>query len=527
MSADAIVIGGGASGLTAALVLARGGKRVVVCERRERLGGVRTTEEFHPGFRANMCLDDAGWIPAPLAQELGLAALGYSPALAGTGLVIPLDGATPLVLPTDVGRASEAIRRLSAADAARWPEFCAFVARLAGFLEALYSLRPPDIHTTSPRDLLTMLSLGGRLRRLGKQGMIDLLRTVPMPVAELLDEWFEHPALKAALALQGVINVQHGPMSGGTALVLLHRHVGLPVGHIGGRRITPGGVMALTEALAKGAAAAGVTIRTSTVVREVIIENDAVVGVRLDSGDVLRATTVLSAIDPRLTFDSLADPGYFDPELLNAVDHIRMRGPAARVHLALSGAPDFSTAGVPWPAEATQGTIAIAGSVPRVERAYDAAKHGRLSEDPVLLVTVPSLRDPSLAPAGGQVMSVQVQFTPYHLKGGWSDAARRALGERVLELVRAHVPALPQQAQHMVVLAPPDLEVRYGVAEGSLMHGELALDQFLFMRPVPPCARYRSTLDGLWLCGSGSHPGAGTAGASGWLAAREVLAGKA
>ncbi|MFN8574299.1 MAG: NAD(P)/FAD-dependent oxidoreductase [Gemmatimonadaceae bacterium] len=526
MTYNAIVVGGGVNGLVTAAYLAKGGKRTLLLERRATLGGITVTEEFHPGYRANMCVDDAGWVPASVASDLGLAAHGYAPTLAASGLVVPLDGHAPLVLSTDVSRAAEAIRRLSTADAAAWPGFCAMIARLTGFMEALYTVRPPDVHTNSVADLLTMLSLGRRLRGLGKRGIVDLLRTVPMPIADLLDEWFEHPALKAALSMHGVLNVQHGPMSGGTALVFLHRHIGLPLGHIGGRRLTPGGVGALVAALAAAAKAAGVEVRTNAEVAEITVENDAVSGVRLTSGEKIASSLVASAADPRRTFSTLIDPGDFDPEMLTAIENIRMRGPAARVHLALSGRPVFANSGHQWGDDALRGSIALVTTMKGIEKAYDAAKHGRVSEHPAILVTMPSLDDASFAPNGHHVVTAQVQYAAFKAKGGWTTAMREALGDAVVQTLAEVAPTLPSMIRHRTVLAPPDIAEQFGVTEGSLMHGELALDQFLFMRPVPECARYRTPMRGLWLCGSGSHPGAGTAGATGMLAAKEILSAK-
>ena len=523
MTYDVIVIGAGVNGLVAATYLARAGRRVLVCERRSALGGLAVTEEFHPGYHANTCVDDAGWVPTQVVKDLALEQHGYSPWLAPVGITIPLDGAAPLVLPTSVAGAADVLRRVSSTDASRWPSFCELVARLAGFLESLYLVRSPDVHTTSPADLMTMMSLGRQFRGLGKRGMIDLLRTIPMPMADLLDEWFEHAELKAALAYHSVINVQHGPLSGGTALVFLHRHVGLPVGHIGGRRVTTGGVGRLATALAAAAKAAGVELRTDAEVSEIITANHRATGVRLASGETLGAVIVISSADPRRTFTTLVDPGCFEPDMLTAVDNVRMRGPATRVHFALSGLPAFESNGTAWSPDALRGSIVLSRTMHDVERAYDAAKHGGISEFPVILATLPTIDDPSLAPVGHHVLTAHVQYAAYHVRDGWTDAKRQALGTSVERAISNVAPNFASLVRHREVLAPPDLESRFGVTEGNLLHGELALDQFLFMRPVPVCARYQTPLAGLWMCGSGTHPGAGTAGASGVLAAKEIL----
>jgi len=242
MKYDVLVIGGGVNGLTTAAYLARAGKKVVVCERRPTLGGLCATEEFHPGFRANSCVDDPGWVPDRVMKDLGLAAHGYSPTLAPVSMSIPVEGASPIVISPDPRATAGSILAHSIRDANKWAEFCAFVARMSGFIESIYSVRAPAVESNAPADLLTLLSLGKKLRGLGRRGMIDVIRTMPMPIADLLDEWFEHEGLKGALSTLGVTNVQHGPQSGGTSLVFLHNHVGLPLGAIGGRRPCSGSV---------------------------------------------------------------------------------------------------------------------------------------------------------------------------------------------------------------------------------------------------------------------------------------------
>lgn len=520
---DVVVVGAGINGLATAAYLARGGKKVLVLEQRAVIGGLCATEEIHPGFRANICIDDAGWVPPIVLKELGLAGHGFTPTLAPVSLTIPIAGSAPLVITPDMSATAAAIRPHSARDAAKWPDFCAFVARLSGFMEALYAIRAPAVESNAPADLIALLGLGRRLRGLGKRGMIDLIRTIPMPIADVLDEWFENESLKGALSTIGVLNVQHGPQSGGTALVFLHNHVGLPIGAIGGRRLVRGGVGALADALAAVARAAGAEIRTATAVARVRIRDEHVVGVLLASGEEIDAPVVVSSADPRRTFTSLVDAGDFDPEFLHAVDCVRMRGPQARVHLALAGLPRFAAATASWPEPATRGAIVLAPTMSYVEQAYDAAKHGRIADRPWLRVVMPTLDDPSLAPAGKHVMSVQVQSVAYNLRDGWTGELRTALGDTVVRMLREHAPGIAESVLHVDVLTPQDVESRYGATEGSLLHGELTLDQFLFARPVASASRYRAPVDGLWMCGSGTHPGAGTAGASARLAAREIL----
>ncbi|MGQ0650600.1 MAG: phytoene desaturase family protein [Gemmatimonadaceae bacterium] len=523
MRYDAIVIGAGVNGLTTAAYLARAGKRVLVLEQRSALGGVCVTEEFHPGFRANVCVDDPGWLPPVIERELGLSQHGYAPTFAPAGAVFPVEGGPPVVLSATTTTAADSLRPHAPDDASKWSAFCEQVTRLGGMLEALYATRAPAVGKTELGELWSLLSLGRRLRGLGKRGMVDFLRAVPMPVSDYLDEWFGSAALKGALSYGGVRNVQHGPMSGGTTLVFLHHQVGLPQGLVNGRRLVPGGVGRLPEALAAVARAAGVEVRLNAEVIQIVTAGDRVSGVVLVNGEQIDAPIVASSADVRRTFSTLVEPGLFDPEFLGAADHVRMRSPVARVLLALDGLPTFGTAGTPWPADALGGTITMSPSMVLLERAYDAAKHGGMAGDPCLEVTIPTLHDPTLAPPGKHVMTIHAQYAAYRLTGGWTAERRLALGEAVLRQLEVHVPDLRSRTLAADLRTPEDIASEYLVTEGSVLHGELALDQFLFMRPVPQCARHATPLPGLWLCGSSTHPGAGTAGASGWLAAQEIL----
>lgn len=525
MSWDVIIIGAGVNGLTTATVLAKAGKRVLVVEQRHVVGGVCVTEEFHPGFRANICVDDPGWMPSAAAAALNLASHGYAPTFSPVGTVFPLEGGgAPVVLGPGVSQAAAALQRVSPGDAAKWPAFCEQLSKLSGMLGAIYDGRAPAVGNTALTELWAMLSLGRRMRGLGRRGMIDFLRAVPMEVADYLDEWFADAALKGALSFGGVRDVQHGPMSGGTTLVLLHGHVGMPMGLVNGRRITRGGVGALPNALEAAARAAGVEIRLNAEVIQVVTRSDRVSGAVLVNGEQLSAPLVVSSADVRRTFGTLVEPGLFDPEFLGAAANVRMRGPSARVHIALDGLPPFGSA---WTPEALGGTITLAPTMAHLEQAYDAAKHGGMAEAPCLQVTVPTIHDPTLAPTGKHVVSVHAQYAAYAIRGGWTAERRFALGSVVMRQLETIAPGITSRALQVDVRSPADIESEYLVSEGSVLHGELALDQFLFMRPVPASARHATPLRGLWLCGSTTHPGAGTAGASGWLAAQEILREKA
>jgi phytoene dehydrogenase-like protein len=522
MTYDAILIGAGVNGLVTAAYLARAGLKVLVLERREVVGGVAVTEEVFPGFRFDACLDDAGWLAPRIAADLDLSRLGLTVLPGAAGVATPLPDGRHLRLSPDVATSAQSIRALSAADADRWPAFSERIHRFAGFLEALYAVPAPRVPDPAPADLLDLLRLGIRLRGLGRTEMVELLRFLPMSVAECLDDRFESDALKGTVGAGGVTRLFHGPRAGGTAFVLLHHQVGRAPGAFRSSWALRGGVGALAGALAAAARQAGAEIRAGAEVARITVAGDRTTGVVLATGEEIGGRRVVSGVDPRRTLLGLLDPSLLEPEFVRAVRNIRCRGAWAKVNLALGALPAFPA--LRGADDALRGTISISPSLDYLERAYDDAKYGALSSRPFLEVRIPSLADPGLAPAGKHVMSVQVQYAPYHLKNGrWDAAARDALGRRVEETLEEYAPGLTSAILHRQVLTPKDLEDVYGVTEGNTGHGELALEQVLFMRPVAGWSRYRTPIAGLYLCGAGTHPGRGIAGGSGYHAARAVL----
>ena len=527
---DAIVVGAGVNGLVTAALLAKAGQRVLVLERRPVVGGTLTTEEVFPGFRYDVCRHDTGWLPARVVDDLKLKQHGLELIDVGASVFAP--GASGerddylLLDQDDPQRSSELIRRRSSSDAEQWPAFTARIARLAGFLEAAYNAPAPAVDSSSFGDLLSLASLGTKLRGLGKEDMVELLRTVPMSVGELLDDWFEDDLLKGVVGARGVTAMMQGPRSGGTAFVLLHHQVGRPQGAFRSPSALRGGVGSLATALEAAAKSFGAEIRTGADVAQILTPGGVASGVVLGNGDTIQARRVVSAADPHRTLLDLCDPTQLDTEFVRAVDNVRYRGAWAKVNLALGALPAFRA--LPAGAEsALRGAISIAPELDYLERAYDDAKYGRVSARPHLEIRIPSLADPSLAPAGKHVMSIEVQYAPYALRdGSWDDRARDALGDRVVETLATFAPDLPGAILHRQVLTPRDLEESYALTEGHTYHGELALDQILFMRPVAGWSRYRTPVEGLFLCGPGTHPGGGIAGLAGANAAREILKGR-
>ena len=471
MSAQVVVIGAGANELVAAHHLARAGNRVVV------LGG----HDLDPDSAA-------GWIPPRVVRDLGLAQRGLRVEHTDPWAVAPLPDGGRLELWHDMARSMESIRRLSPRDAEKWPEFCARMARLARLLETLYAAPPPDPLAKELRDLAQLAAVGLRTRRLGRQGMTDLFRLLPTSVADLLDDWFESDALKGILGAAGVMHLQQGPRSGGTAFALLHHHVGSPVGVFRAARSNVEQVLAGLP---------GVGIRRGVAAARIRVRDGRATGVVLAGGAEIAAERVISGLDPRRTLLDLVEPGWLDPETVRAVRSIRSRGVVARVTLALERAAAFTR-------------LVVAPSLDHLERAYDDAKYCRVSQRPYLE-----------ARADGQKVSVHVQYAPYALADGeWDDARCAALGRVVEELLSPHLGAAVVER---IVRSPRDLEAAYGWSAGQAHHAELALDQLFWMRPAPALARYGTPIAGLYLCGPAMHPGAGIAGAAGANAASIIL----
>jgi phytoene dehydrogenase-like protein len=509
---DVAVIGGGVAGLTTAALLGKRGMRVVVLEARDTLGGLTSTEDLVPGVACDMVDHELAWVPRALFSELGLRRRGQDlrrqvPCVAG---LVP--DAESLTLYPDVPRTVQMLERFSRRDAAAWPAFVDRVARLSGFLQTLYSVPAPSLFASGTGNLLTLLGLGRKARSLGRDGIFDLLRTLPMSIADVLDETFESGALKGLLAARGVTRILQGPKSGATAFVFLHHHVGLASGAVGGSISPTAGVGALPAALAASAKSHGVTIRTGARVAHIDVQNDRVAGVVLSSGEEIAASRVASSLDVRRTMYDLIPPEHVEPELSRAVGHVRMRAATAKVNVVLDGR-------LPAPAYFMGGTLVVAPSMQYLEKGFDRAKHGHVAEEPLLEIRT---NNPDGANAQTGV-SVLVQWAPYHLKSGtWDNATRDALADNVLQTIERVMPGFSSRVVHRQVLSPLDIEQRYGASEGSLTHGELALDQILFMRPVPALSRYQSSsIQGLFLCGRGCHPGMPVPAAM--LAAREIM----
>ncbi len=521
---DAIILGAGHNGLVAAWRLAQAGLKPLVLERRPVVGGGAVTEEIHPGFRCSTLAHACGPLDAGIVRDMQLARHGAEFVHPDPRVFAPAPDGRALLLYNDAARSANSIAQLSAKDAQKYPQFQEVLARIGGFLSQVMAFTPPDIDQPSASDLWHLLQTGRGFRRLGRDDMFRLLRWGPMAVADLVAEFFETELLRATIAARGVFGAFLGPWSAGSGTVLLLRAAADP--HpAGSSSFVRGGMGKLTEAMAAAAKQAGAEIRTGAEVAQIMVKDGAVTGVALASGEEIAAKRVISGADPRRTYLKLLDPVHLAPDFLIKMQHYRSPGTVAKVNLALDALPKFralSAAGA-GSEGALGGRIHIGPEIDYLERAFDDSKYGDFSRAPYLDVMIPSVADPSLAPAGKHVMSVHVQFAPYRLKTGSWPERRDELGDVVLKTLAEYAPDLPSLVLARQIITPLDLEETYGFTGGHIFHGELALDQLFTMRPLIGWARYRTPIRGVYLCGSGTHPGNGLTGLSGANAAREIL----
>jgi phytoene dehydrogenase-like protein len=497
--ADIIIVGAGHNGLVAAAYLAKAGRKVLVLERNSMPGGQLAAGLLGTGFDAP-ALHPGGKLRADVVRDLDLARHGLVSADGSAAhyvSLLPDGGRLQLTSRGDDADTLEAIRRHSSRDAARWPEFVAFMNSAAGFVEAAYRTPMPRMDRSEIlASGLPLASLLLKLRRLGRKDMFRVIRSLSMSAQEFTDDWFEAEPLKAAIGALAIHGVTLGSYSAGTGYTLMHNWLnrgGLAHGNAGGTSIT--------DALVAALQASGGELRTSTAVARILVEKQQVAGVRLTGGEEIRAARVVSAADPRHTLLDLVGAPELPPEYVWHVQSIRMRGSVAKVHLLTDGSH-----GLP------EGTLVVAPTLRYLEKAYDASKYGEISREPYLEVTT-----------SGSAVSIHFQFAAYRLRHGDWTSERATLEQRAVDTLAAHAPALKGSIREMRSITSLDLEQTWGITEGDLNHGQLILDQALFMRPMPGWSDHRTPVDGLYLCGSGMHGGGGISGAAGRNAARVVL----
>jgi len=518
---DLVIIGGGHNGLVAAFYLAKAGFKPLVLERRPQAGGGAITDEFHPGFRGSILAHTAGPIRADIIRDMQLERHGLKLITPDVSTVALSPDGRALILYRDGRKAAEEIGKFSKKDAANYPAFQESLSRIGKVISEALMLPPPNIDEPSKGDLWGMLQTGRSIRKLGKKDMYRLLRWGPMAVADLVSEYFETELLRATVAARGIFGTFLGPWSAGSSLVLLLRAAG-DSHPTGSANFAVGGMGAITQAMAAAATQAGAEIRTGAEVIEVRVKDGAATSLVLSNGEEISAKAIVSNADPKRTLLKLIDPMHLTPDFVMKLQHYRTPGTVAKVNLALSGLPTF-TALKGASGDVLSGRIHIGPEIDYLERAFDESKYGSFSRQPYLEVAIPTIADPSLAPAGKHVMSIYMQYAPYKLKGSDWESQRVALGDTVVKTLTQYAPNLPELILSHQIITPQDLEDVYGLTGGHIFHGELALDQFFTMRPLLDWARYSTPIKNLYLCGSGTHPGVGLTGGSGANAAKEIL----
>ncbi|MBX9603168.1 MAG: NAD(P)/FAD-dependent oxidoreductase [Bryobacteraceae bacterium] len=521
-SYDVAIIGGGHNGLTAAAYLAKAGKKVVVLEARELLGGCAVTEEIWPGYRVSTASYLVSLMQQKVVDDLRLPKFGYLVDAKDPAFFSPFPDGRHLFMWQDRKKTLEEIAKFSKRDAERYPLYEEYIERLARVIEQLLLVTPPDFPPKGLGGKLEFVKLGAKLRGLSDQDTLGLVRIFTQSAAELLDEWFESEEVKVTLATDGVIGANGGPRSPGTAYILLHHCMGGVNGHRGLWGFVRGGMGAVSEAIAASARSHGAEIRVSAPVKQILVKGGKARGVTLESGEEIKAKAVATGVDPKRTFLQLMDPADLSEDFLAEVRRFRCEGTSCKINLALNGLPEFTAyPGAPGPHH--RATMHICPSVDYIERAWDDAKYGRPSEKPLIEMTVPTMYDPALAPAGKHIMGLFLQYAPYTLKGTTWEVERDRFADRVIGLIEEYAPNIRSLIEHRQVLTPLDLEQQFGITGGNIFHGEMGVDQMFFFRPFAGWARYRTPVKHLYICGSGAHPGGGVMGAPGHNAAREML----
>jgi phytoene dehydrogenase-like protein len=518
---DVVIIGGGHNGLACAAYLAKAGLDVLVLEKRGVVGGAAATEEPWPGYRVSSASYVVSLMPPRVVRELDLKRFGYEVSIITPDYFVPFPDGTSLTLWGDVERDAAAIGRFSERDAAAYVAFDRYFDRVARLLKDLLFVVPPNMNL---RDLPKWAATAGRFRKWSGRDLHESVRLFTMSAADFLDEWFEDERVKGALATQAIIGAWCGPMTPGSAYVLMHHWIGEVDGHAGAWGWAKGGMGGISAAMARSAEAAGAEIRTDAEVDRVAINaSGRAVGVALADGSLVRAQRVVSCAHPVTTYLSLIGEERLPGDVVHDVRRYRTRSGSVKLNVALSELPAFPA----WDQEGDlhKGLVAVSPSIEYLERAWDDAKFGRMSEHPYVEVVFPTAHEPEgLAPKGKHLMLAFSQYGPFELaEGSWDEGGREDYAARVLKALGEFAPSLESAVEHLEVLTPRDIEERFGLIGGNIMQGELTPDQLFSFRPIPGHGDYRTPVAGMYLCGSGTHPGGGVMGVPGRNAASVIL----
>jgi phytoene dehydrogenase-like protein len=522
---DVAIIGGGHNGLITAAYLAKAGKKVVLLEKKEMIGGIAVTEEFFPGFKTSSLVDGSDSFSPKVSDDLDLARFGLDVLPTDPLIFAPQKDGRQLTIWHDIERTSREIANFSRSDADAYPVFLKKMRKVAKILAVINQMALPDMPEVGLKDMLSMLKLIKPVRELGWKNITHMMRILPLSVSDLLSEYFESDIVKGTIAASALNNISLGPQESGTAYAFLQNFSNSKNGLFRSSGLVKGGMGTLAQALADAAKHYGAQIRTNAQVSKINIIDGKAAGIVLTDNNIINANTIVSAIDMRSTFLGLIDAAHLDENILRKVKNITYAGTLARVHFALNALPEF-TANKENTQQMLSGHIQIAPTLTDIQKAFDPVKYGQFSQQPCLDIKIPTLDDPLLAPKGKHIMSVSVKYIPYHLREGNWNELRESLGQLVIKTIADYAPNFPQCVQESHVITPLDMETQYNLPEGSLVHGDIRLDQSLWMRPIPGHAKYASPIKGLYLCGASTHPGAGVTGINGSNAAKRILKDK-
>ncbi|WP_376702822.1 NAD(P)/FAD-dependent oxidoreductase [Mesorhizobium sp. ISC25] len=520
-SYDAIIVGAGHNGLVNACYLAKAGLSVLVIEKNDWVGGAATSRSHYPGFVYSNCSYVCSLLRPEIIRDLNLPRHGLQILPFEGGAVLTQDGDALASYRNHDAHRRE-LERFSLKDAEAYERYAADLIRQCRFIQPMLMRTPPDPTSFRPRDVSELLYIGKKLHDLTEREMCDMMRFWTMSISDFLDEYFETEVLKAKLSISGIIGTALGPMSPGTAYVLLHHYMGEVDGTIGAWGYARGGMGAITRALAQSLQSYGGEIRLNAGLDKFLVRGGRAVGVVLENGEEVRSRIVVSNMDAKRTFLKHVDEKELPDTFLKKVRNYKIRGSSGKLNIALDGLPTFRA--LPKGSPCIKGDLHFTDTVERMEQACDDWKAGKWSADPFIDLVIPTTVDPTMAPPGKHFMSCFVQYCPPKVEGrDWTDADRDAFAETVVSQIADYSDDFRSKILHMEVRTPREIEAEVGLTEGNIFQGELTFDQILFNRPIPGYAQYRAPISGLYMCGSSTHPGGGVMGAPGRNAAKEIL----
>jgi len=516
---DSIVIGSGINSLVVAAMLGKKRKKVLVLEARQQIGGLCSTIELKNGYKCNAIHDSIKWLDPRVMKTLRLEECGLKIIKPDIVRIALGKKGEHIIFNRDPLKTVESIANLSNKDSVKWVEFVGYIKRLSNLLEKLYTIIPPKIPDLEMSDVFSLKPMLSPLLKQGPRGIVDLLRVVPMMMTELMDEWFENELLRSSISTAGVHHLSLGPYSAGTGYNLLHQNL-YAGGGFHNSLFIEGGIVELANTLKNIAESHNVEIRTNSKVKSIEVNKNTCDGIMLDNGELIKANTIVSGLDPNNTFINLVGISNLDPNFLTQLNNIKYRGSTARIFFALNSLPKIEGLNLDQ-----MGTnFSICPTIESLERASDAVKYGKISEKPYVDFNFPSILNPDSSLGNKHILSATVQYAPYNLRDQiWDDQSKSILEKNTVQTIESVIPNFSTLIESSFILSPYDIEKEFGLKEGNLNHGEMTLDQFMFMRPTISSSQYSTPIKNLYICGGGTHPGGGLHGANGYNAAKKIL----